>query len=76
MESDHKAAMDERKGSVIASLNEVELIDIVRQDILENDCYTLASELIITSEQNRTSHLKYKSIKRNLDRLKTLTTML
>jgi hypothetical protein len=76
MESDLKAAMDERKGSVIASLDDVELIDIVRQDILENDCYRLASELIITSEQNRTNHLKYKSLKGKLDRLKILTTRL
>jgi hypothetical protein len=76
MESDLKAAMDERKGSVIASLDDVELIDIVRQDILENDCYRLAAELIITSEQNRTNHLKYKSLKGKLDRLKILTTRL
>jgi len=68
--------MDERKGSVIASLDDVELIDIVRQDILENDCYRLASELIITSVQNRTSHLKYKSLKGKLDHLKILTTRL
>jgi hypothetical protein len=68
--------MDKRKSSVIASLDDVELIDIVRQDILENDCYRLASELIITSEHNRTSHMKDKSLKEKLDLLKTLTTRL
>ena len=66
--------MDIRKNSVIASLDDVELIDIVGQDILENDCYRLATELIITSEKNRTSHVKYKSLKGKLDRLKILNT--
>ncbi len=66
--------MDKRKSSVIASLDDVELIDIVSQDLLENDCYRLASELIIISEQNRTSHMKDKSLKEKLDRMKTFTT--
>ena len=66
--------MDIRKNSVIASLDDVELIDIVGQDILENDCYRLATELIITSEKNRTSHVKYKRLKGKLDRLKILNT--
>lgn len=68
--------MDKRKSSVIASFDDVELIDIVRQGILENDCYRLASDMILTSEQNRTSHMKDKSLKHKLDLLKTFTTRL
>jgi hypothetical protein len=69
MESDLKVVMDRKHRSVIASLDDVELINIVRQDILENDCYRLAAELIITSEQNRTSHMKVDGSKEILNRL-------
>ena len=66
--------MDRKHRSVIANLGDVDFIDIVGQDILENDCYRLATELIITSEKNRTSHVKYKRLKGTLDRLKILNT--
>ena len=69
MESDLKAVMDKRHRSVIADPGNVELIDIVSQDILENDCYRLATELIITSEKNRTSHVKVEGSKEMLNRL-------
>ncbi len=74
MKSDLKTVMDGKHRSVVANLGDVELIDIVSQDLLENDCYRLASELIIISEQNRTSHMKDKSLKEKLDRMKTFTT--
>ncbi len=70
MESDPKAAMDKRHRSVIASPSDVELIDIVSQDILGNDCYGVASD-IITSEQNRPSHMQAKGSKNTLNRLMT-----
>ena len=61
--------MDRKHRSVIAKLSDVELIDIVSQDILETDCYRLASEVIMTSEQNRTSHMKVEGSKEMLNRL-------
>ena len=61
--------MDRKHRSVIANLGDVDFIDIVGQDILENDCYRLATELIITSEQNRTSHMKVEGSKEMLNRL-------
>ena len=72
MESDLKAVMDKRHRSVIADPGNVELIDIVSQEILGNDCYGLASDMIITSEQNRPSHMQVKGAKDKLNRLMTL----
>jgi hypothetical protein len=72
MESDLKVAMEKRHRSVIASPGDVELIDIVSQDILGNDCYGLASDMIITSDQNRPSQLSVEASKDTLNRLMTL----
>lgn len=72
MESDLKAAMDKRHRSVIASPGDVELIDIVSRDILSNDCYGLASDMIITSERNRPRLMQVEGSKDTLNRLMTL----
>ena len=72
MESDLKATMDKRHRSVIANPGDVELIDIVSQDILGNDCYGLASDMIITSEQNRPSHMQAEGSEDTLNRLMNL----
>ncbi len=69
MKSDLKTVMDGKHRSVVANLGDVELIDIVSQDLLENDCYRLASDIIITSEQNRTSHMQIDGSKEMLNRL-------
>jgi hypothetical protein len=71
MESDLKAAMDKRHRSVIVSPGDIELIDLVSQDILGNDCYGLASDIIITSDQNRPSQLPVEGSKETLNRLMT-----
>ena len=72
MESDLKAAMDKRHRSVIVSPGDVELIDIVSQDILGNDCYGLALDMIIMSDQNRPSQLPVEGSKETLNRLMAL----
>jgi len=72
MESDLKATMDKRHRSVIANPGDVELIDIVSQDILGNDCYGLASDMIITSDQNRPRPMPVEGSKDTLNRLMTL----
>ncbi len=72
MESDLKAAMDKRHRSVIVNPGDVEFIDIVSQELLGNDCYGLASDMIITSEQNRSSHMPVEGSKDTLNRLMTL----
>ena len=69
MESDLKAVMDKRHRSVIADPSDIELIDIVSQEILGIDCYGLASEIIITSDQNRPSHMQVNGSKEMLNRL-------
>jgi hypothetical protein len=71
MESDLKAAMDKRHRSVTVDPGKVELIDIVSEDILGNDCYGLASDIIITSEQDRPSHIRAEGSKDTLNRLMT-----
>jgi len=71
MESDLNVAMDKRHRSVTASPGDVELVDIVSQDILGNDCYGLASD-IITSEEKRPSHMQVEGSEDTLNRLMTL----
>lgn len=61
--------MDTRHRLVIANPDDIELVDIVRQGILENDCYRLASDIIITSEQKGISLNQIEGSKEKLNRL-------
>lgn len=72
MESDIKATMDKRHRSVIVSPGDVELIDIVSRDIIGNDCYGLASDIIIASEQDRPGPTEVEGSKDTLNRLMDL----
>ena len=67
---DLNAAMDKRHRSVIAKSGDVELIDIVSRDIVNNDCYGVASD-IITSEHNGSVQTQEKGSKDTLNRLMT-----
>jgi hypothetical protein len=72
MESEPKVAIDKRHRSVIAIPSDVEFIDIVSKDIIGNDYYGVASDMIIGSEQNRPTPMQAEGAKDTLNRLITL----
>jgi len=68
--SDLNSAMDKRHRSVTVKSGDVELIDIVSRDIVDNDCYGVASD-IITSEHNGSVQTQGRESKDTLNRLMT-----